>query len=243
MRVSRARVRTTLPDAVIEALYDCPEKRPVAIESAPVSGTAGISAGGNGGDEARQDGRTASAASEHCRQYSTQMNEVEPLFARPLLPVANEEDADRTARLAFPHVAAAGGRAIVTHVIEKAGGAPDKAPLEQREEMAEAIFERVRSSAEDAGVDVETELHYGTDVADTILDAADAVDATAIVFTPRGGKAWWDIFSGDTRDALTTESEIPVVVFPTRERAASSDVDDDSDASDDVTESTGGDGA
>ena len=38
------------------------------------------------------------------------MSEVEPLFARPLLPVANEEDADRTATLAFPHVAAAVAR-------------------------------------------------------------------------------------------------------------------------------------
>lgn len=171
------------------------------------------------------------------------MSEVEPLFARPLLPVANEDDADRTARLAFPHVAAAGGRAIVTHVIEKAGGAPDKAPLEQREEIAESIFERVRSSAEDAGVDVETELHYGTDIADTILAAADAADATAIVFTPRGGKSWWDFFSGDTRDALTSESEIPVVVFPTHESADSSTVGDDSDIPDDESDSAGGDHA
>ena len=113
--------------------------------------------------------------------------------------------------------------------------------------MAEAIFERVRSAAEDAGVDVETELNYGTDVAATILEAAEAADATSIVFTPRGGKAWWDFFSGDTRDALTTESEIPVVVFPTRESGDPSNVgetaDDDPADSDGESETPGGDDA
>ncbi|WP_144903248.1 universal stress protein [Halobellus captivus] len=151
------------------------------------------------------------------------MTEDSELFARPLLPVANVEDADRTGALAFPHVAAAGGRAIVLHVIEKAGGAPDKAPVSQREEVAEDIFERVRTAAADAGVDVDTELQYGTDVAETILAASDTLDATAIVFTPRGGKSWWDLFSGDTREALTTESEIPVIVFPSDELADESD--------------------
>ncbi|WP_049986999.1 universal stress protein [Halobellus rufus] len=171
------------------------------------------------------------------------MTGTEPLFARPLLPVANEDDADRTATLAFPHVAAAGGTATALHVIEKAGGAPDKAPLEQREEMAEAIFEWVRSAAADTGVDVETDLRYGTDVAETIFEAAEALGATAIVFTPRGGKAWWDLFSGDTRETLTTESEIPVVVLPSREDDPEDDETVDVDSPTDAEETTTGDDA
>ncbi|WP_336025184.1 universal stress protein [Halobellus salinisoli] len=172
------------------------------------------------------------------------MTESEPLFARPILPVANEDDAARTAAVALPHVAAAGGRATALHVIEKAGGAPDKAPLEQREEMADAIFERVRTAGADAGVEVETDLRYGTDVAETILEAAEDLDATAIVFTPRGGKAWWDIFSGDTRETLTTESEIPVVVLPSREDDGADETADDADGSmDDADGGTTGDDA
>ncbi|MFB6092847.1 MAG: universal stress protein [Haloquadratum sp.] len=142
------------------------------------------------------------------------MSEVDPLFARPLFPVANEADAARTLAATLPYVRAAEGRATVLHVIEKAGGAPDKAPLEAREDLAEEIFDRAREAAADAGVGVETELRYGTDVADTIVAAADEIGATAIVFSPRGGRSWWDLFSGDVRETLTTESDVPVVVFP-----------------------------
>ncbi|MGQ4555142.1 universal stress protein [Halobellus sp. GM3] len=151
------------------------------------------------------------------------MSDPDPLFARPLLPVANDDDAERTLSIAFPRVAAAAGRATVVHVIEKAGGAPDKAPLEQREEAAEALFGRVREAADDAGVDVETELRYGTDVAQTIIDTARDADATAIVFTPRSGRKWWDFFSGDVRETLTTDSDIPVVVLPSGDADSETD--------------------
>ncbi|SFR55336.1 universal stress protein [Halogeometricum limi] len=138
----------------------------------------------------------------------------ESLFARPLVPVAGEDDARATAAAVLPRVAAVGGRPVFVHVIEKAGGAPDKAPLEQREELAEELFAAVRRAGEDAGVTVETDLRYGTDVADAIIDAAHEFDATCIAFTPRGGSRWWDLFSGDTRDALVTESDLPVVALP-----------------------------
>ena len=155
------------------------------------------------------------------------MSEVDPLFARPLVPVSNDADAARTAAAVFPYLAAVDGRATVVHVIEKAGGAPDKAPLEQREELAEELFAAVREAAADAGVDVETELLYGTDVAETILDAARETDATAIVFAHRGGRAWWNLFSGDVRETLTTESNVPVVVFPEGVEDAETPGDDD----------------
>ncbi|MFB6250942.1 MAG: universal stress protein [Halobellus sp.] len=145
------------------------------------------------------------------------MSDVDPLLRRPLVPIANVEDAITTAETALPHIAAAGGRATVVHVIEKGGGVPDKASVEQREELAEAAFDRIRAAAEDVGVDIETELHYGTDVGASILDAAHDADATAIAFTPRGGRAWWAIFSDSVRKTLTTESDLPVVVFPNLE--------------------------
>ncbi|MFC6824490.1 universal stress protein [Halopelagius fulvigenes] len=138
----------------------------------------------------------------------------EPLFLRPVVPVANVDDAEHTAAAVLPRVAAAGGRARVVHVVEKAGGAPDKASVEQREELAADAFDAVRERAAEAGVEVETELRYGTDVAASIIDAARDIDATAIAFTPRSGKAWWDLFSGGVRDSLVTESDRPVVVLP-----------------------------
>jgi nucleotide-binding universal stress UspA family protein len=139
---------------------------------------------------------------------------VRSLFAAPLVPVANEDDAIATCEAALPHVADADGRMLVVHVIEKAGGAPDKASMEQREELADDLFETVRERAAEAGVDVETRLVYGTDIGETILDTARDEDASAIVFTPREGKKWWDIFGHDARDTLVDDSDRPVVVLP-----------------------------
>ena len=136
------------------------------------------------------------------------------LLSRPLVPVASEDDAVETCRTAFPRIAAADGRAVVVHVIEKAGGAPDKASVEQREEAAEAAFSAVRDCAAEAGIDVETEIRYGTDVVDAILDAAADLDASAVVFHPRGGSWLLDLLTGDVRDKLIAESDRPVVVLP-----------------------------
>jgi nucleotide-binding universal stress UspA family protein len=136
------------------------------------------------------------------------------LLSRPLIPVANEDDAEATCRAAFPLVAEASGRATMLHVIEKAGGAPDKASVEQREELAEGFFAVARERAAEAGVDLETKLTYGTDVADTINDVADEVDASAIVFTPRGGSRWVNLLTGDVAYDLVEHSDRPVVVLP-----------------------------
>ncbi|WP_435067304.1 universal stress protein [Haloplanus sp. C73] len=139
------------------------------------------------------------------------------LLSRPLVPVASEDDARATCRAAFPRIAAAGGRPVVVHVIEKAGGAPDKASVEQREAAAADAFAVVRDHAEDAGLDVTTEIRYGTDVAATIIDAAADVDASAVVFHPRDGSWLLDLLTGNVRDRLLEESEHPVVVLPDAE--------------------------
>jgi len=141
------------------------------------------------------------------------------LLSRPLVPVASEDDAVETCRTAFPRIAAAGGRPVVVHVIEKAGGAPDKASVEQREAAAEEAFAAVRDCAADYDLDVETDIRYGTDVVDTIVEAAADFDASAIVFHPRGGSWLLDLLTGDVRDKLIAESDRPVVVL-------SDDVDD-----------------
>lgn len=132
------------------------------------------------------------------------------VFERVLLPVANEEDAEASCRALEPYV---GTSVVACNVVEKAGGAPDKASVEQRENEAEAAFAVVRDHLGDAA-EIETTIRYDTDVADGIFEAAAEVDATAIVFTPRGGSRWLRLLTGDVAMDLVTETDRPVVVLP-----------------------------
>ncbi|MFB6308079.1 MAG: universal stress protein [Haloarculaceae archaeon] len=147
------------------------------------------------------------------------------LFERVVLPVADPEDAAATCRAVEPYLT---GEVVALHVIEKAGGAPDKASVEQREEYAEEIFDVVR----DRLGDVETEVRFDTDVTDGIFAAADDHDATSIVVTPRGGNRFVKLLTGDVALDLMTETDRPVVVLP--------DPDDrDGDADTETTETSG----
>lgn len=105
----------------------------------------------------------------------------------------------------------------MSHVIEKAGGAPDKAGIQQREEYAADVFDTFRELAKTDGIEIETELLYGTDIAAAIHDAADKFDASAIVFRSRGESRWLELLSGRVRAKLISNSDIPVVVLPERE--------------------------
>ncbi|MFB6269241.1 MAG: universal stress protein [Halobacterium sp.] len=136
------------------------------------------------------------------------------LLDRVFIPVASVEDARTTARAVTPYLRDADSFAVVGHVIEKAGGAPDKASLEQREAYAADVFDVVEAELAVADVRHECQVLYGTDVAETIIDAAADFDADAIVFTPRGGSRWVRLLTGDVGLSLVTDSDRPVVVLP-----------------------------
>lgn len=138
------------------------------------------------------------------------------LFERVVVPVANEDDAAATTAALAPYVDGTAATIVAVHVIEKAGGAPDVASVEQREDAADDLFEIVAEGLTDVDAELRTEYLYGTDVAATIVDAAHDLDATAIVFTPRGGSRWLKLLTGDVTTALVTESDRPVVVLPDR---------------------------
>lgn len=140
----------------------------------------------------------------------------QPLLTRLVLPVANEEDAKATCHELRPHLDETVETLVVVHVIEKAGGYMDKAPLEAREEQAERVFSIVEDEFRD-GPEVHRELRYGTDVVDEIVAASDELEATAIGFTPQSGGRLTDLLSGNTANRLITESHRPVVVFPLQE--------------------------
>ena len=85
--------------------------------------------------------------------------------------------------------------------------------------MAGHIFDAVHEQLDD-DTTVETEVAYGTDVAETVFDVADEVDATAIVFTPRGGSRWIQLLTGDVALDLITGTDRPVVVLPDHDERA-----------------------
>jgi len=140
--------------------------------------------------------------------------DADPLLSNPVVPVASEADARATMHALLPRLTDSTARLVVVHVIEKAGGAPDKASVEQLEERADEIFDVVESLAKEAGVAVETDLRFGTDIVETVFAAADDHDASAVVFTPREGGRWLDLLTGDVTRDLVKHADRPVVVLP-----------------------------
>lgn len=139
---------------------------------------------------------------------------TDTLLQRIVLPVASEEDAETTCKRVLPRLQDGGGDVLAVNVIEKAGGAPDKASVEQRERRAWDIFAVVEETLSGEKIDVQTDVLYGTDVAETILAAAEEFDASSIVFTPRGGSRWIKLLTGDTATGLIENADRPVVVLP-----------------------------
>ncbi|GAB7014602.1 universal stress protein [Halolamina salina] len=138
-------------------------------------------------------------------------------FQRVIVPVANRDDATATTAALRPYIEGSDSTVIAVHVIEKAGGAPDKASVEQREQRAEEIFRIVADEFDDSGIVLETNLRYGTDIASSIMDAAHDSNASAIVFTPRRGSRWRKLLTGDVTHNLVQSSDIPILVLPDRE--------------------------
>jgi len=129
------------------------------------------------------------------------------LLDHVLLPVANEDDALATARALEPYQPT---RVTALHVVEKGGGAPDKTPVEQSEELAAESYAAVRSVFPDA----DDHTAYGRNVAAEIFDAAEAVGASAIAYRSRGDGRIMQFLSGDLSLKLVTKAEVPVIALP-----------------------------
>lgn len=139
----------------------------------------------------------------------------ESLFDRVVIPVASAMDAERTCEAALPHLRQAEGEPHVVHVIEHTEGYMDTASTEQLEQDAEGIFDAARETFLNADfTSFETHLHYGTDVAETVYDACEEVDATAVVFVARHASRWKRLLTGDVALNLITESPYPAIVLP-----------------------------
>ncbi|WP_254832072.1 universal stress protein [Haloglomus salinum] len=142
------------------------------------------------------------------------------LLRRVVVPVADPDDARATARALRDAPLPDDASVLVVFVVEKAGGAPDKASVEQREAYGRGLFETFETAFGSDTATVESELRYGTDIAETIVTAAHETDASAIAFTPRGGSRWVKLLTGDVATSLVEGSDIPVVVLPDVDEAA-----------------------
>ncbi|WP_418284736.1 universal stress protein [Halorubrum sp. DTA46] len=129
------------------------------------------------------------------------------LLGHVLLPVANEDDAAATAAALEPYDPE---RVTALHVVEKGEGVPDKTPVEQSEELAAESYAAVREVFPNA----DEHTAYARDVAAAILDAADEVGASAIVYRSRGGNRVMQFLSGDLSVKLVTKATVPVVALP-----------------------------
>lgn len=138
---------------------------------------------------------------------------TEAIFQRVVVPVANHNDPAATAIALVPYVDQADCSVAAVHGIEKDGGAPETASVEQREQQASDIFATVIEGFDDTEVTLETDLRYGTDVAAAIIDVAHDSTATAIVFTPHGGSRWRKLLSGDGTHNLVWDGDVPILVL------------------------------
>ena len=108
------------------------------------------------------------------------------LFDRTVVPLASESDALATVRALRPHRQASESVVTLVHVVEKVGGAPDKASVEQREEHAEEVLDVALDALVGDDVSVESQIRYHTDVATAILDAVADYDTVSVGATRTG---------------------------------------------------------
>lgn len=129
------------------------------------------------------------------------------LLEHVLLPLANREDAVRTASALEPyqpeHVTA-------LHVVENDENVSEETLAEQSEVLAGDVYEAVRTIFPDAA----EHTAYSHDVIDAIFEAAEDVGASAIAYQSRGGSRLGKFLSGDPGLKLVTESDRPVIALP-----------------------------
>lgn len=87
------------------------------------------------------------------------------------MPVANRKDTRSTAAGLRPHIDSTVDEILAVHVIEKTGGPMDKSSVEQQELDALRIFQTGVDSLSDSAIELETEIVYGTRIAEALIDA------------------------------------------------------------------------
>jgi len=129
-----------------------------------------------------------------------------------LLPIADEEDAENTCEAVVPYLAGKDCRVFVIHVVKQKRRNADTEAVEAR---AETVFERTTACFDAVGIPTTGEIWYGTDVSETILDAAAEHAADSIVLTPRKKSVWRRLLSENVIGQLARKVDQPLIVLPT----------------------------
>jgi len=129
-----------------------------------------------------------------------------------LLPIADEEDAENTCEAVIPYLAGKDCRVFVIHVVKQKRRHADTEAIEAR---AETVFERATACFDAVGIPTTGEVWYGTDVSETILDAAGEHAADSIVLTPRKKSVWRRLISENVIGQLARQADQPLIIIPT----------------------------
>ncbi len=135
------------------------------------------------------------------------------LDGRVMLPVADPDDAERTAKALAPYLGSE-STVVIVNVIEKGGGSIDKAPIGRRKEYAEEMFERARAPLSEVETTLETETFFGTDIVETIFEQAESDEIDAVVFMPRKSNRLAELLTGSVARRMVKEASVPVVTLP-----------------------------
>ncbi len=136
---------------------------------------------------------------------------VDNILDRIVVPVSGEDDAVKTAKAVAPYFN--GSEIIAVYVIEKAGGAPNKAPMDAAEEHGRKALDAFEEELAEHSDKIKKEILFGSEVADTVLKEAEDRGAT-VVFVAREGGRFIRLLTGDNAISFVTKNRIPVVSLP-----------------------------
>ncbi|WP_247731317.1 universal stress protein [Halovivax limisalsi] len=138
------------------------------------------------------------------------------IFIRPLDPLANVADAERTCETLDQYPDSDVEQITVVFVIEQLEGFIDPASPEALNQGAEEVFSYVKDYFSN-GPDINRALRAGTDTVEEIVAAADERDASAITFSPRPKTRFQQILTENSSYRLLSERHQPVVIFSKRQ--------------------------
>lgn len=133
------------------------------------------------------------------------------LFERILLPLAGPDDADRTARAIRPYIES-GTTLVICHITQ--GESAETAVKTGQDQFAQTTYETFVSLFDRSDVQLRWATLEGREVTEALTDAADILDATVIVYTPRDLDSQSRLITADPGSQLVRNASVPVMAFP-----------------------------
>lgn len=136
------------------------------------------------------------------------------LLDHVLLAVASGEDAESTCESVLEHLTGQVSRVTVVTVVPSYRKWADSVTSDFRLQNAAQTLRAAERRLAAAEFEVDTIVEHSAKTSEAINALADRIEATAIVFTPRGANRLLDFLAGDTTWSLVKKSTRPVLVMP-----------------------------